>query len=162
MAARFDDFKTSVECLSSELSHQIRERFVDEFIDHSDPLFEETIGQFHEFADGRAYTGYLWDFIKSRVLIDEAELWSRVNRRDWIYAMWDIHTSEHIRVEGYWRFPKESVLVSRPPAGVQNGQAFLPDDLYLFDDSFAWVAATTHDEIDRKRYCLWAGGPFIT
>lgn len=160
MTTSFEDFKASVDCLSPDLSQRVRERFIQEFIDQTDASFAESIHQ-HRFADGMAYTGYLWDFIKGRTLIDESELWSRVERRDWIYAMWDIHSSEHIRIAGYWRFPKDAVLVSRPPARVREGQRYLPEDLYLFDDSFAWVAAVTHDEIERKRFCLWAGEPYL-
>lgn len=165
MAGRFEyfeDLKAAVQCLDVGQSQRIRERFIDEFVDQDAPGFGAYIRRREDFADGPAYTGYLWDFLGGRTLIDEAELWNRVNRRDWIYVMWDIHSADRIRIEDYWRFPKESALICRPPGVVQAGQRFLPGDLFLFDDSIAWVAATTHDKIDRKRFCLWAGAPYAT
>jgi hypothetical protein len=162
VTGRFEDFDARIQRLDAEQSLRIRKRFIDEFIDQDAPGFDESIRRLVAFTDGMAQTGYLWDFIKARTLIDEADLWDRVNRRDWVYVMWDIHSSDRILIEDYWRYPKDSVLISRPPGTVQAGQSFLPEDLYLFDDSFAWVAATTHDEIDGRRFCLWAGAPYLT
>jgi hypothetical protein len=160
--AGFEAFRASVKCLDYEQSTRIRDRFISEFIDQGDPLFDESILQRHDFPDGKAYTGYLWDFIGARALVSEGELWARVTRREWIYAMWDIHSSNRILIKDYWRFPKNSILVGQPPELIREGQAYLPEDLYLFDDSYAWVAATTHDEIDGERFCLWAGAPYVT
>lgn len=161
-SAGFEKFLASIECLDAAQSTRIRDRFVSEFVDQSDRQFDESIRHRREFPDGEAYTGYLWDFIRARAIISEAELWERVTRREWVYAMWDIHSSDRILIKDYWRFPKESVLIGRPPALIRSGQAYLPEDLYLFDDSYAWVAATTHDEMDGKRFCLWAGTPYAT
>jgi hypothetical protein len=162
VTAEFHDFDASVEVVDVVEAGRVRERFLDAFIDEDAPRFDETIRRRVAFSDGMAYTGYLWDFIKGRVLIDEVDLWERVDRRGWVYVMWDVHSSDRILIDDYWRYPKESVLIGRPPAVIEAGQRFLPEDLYLFDDSFAWVAAVTHDEIDGRRFCLWAGGAFLT
>jgi hypothetical protein len=107
-----------------------------------------------DFDDGPAYEGYLWDFLEGKRVVTEPEIWGAVAGAERLYAMSDLHSAERVRLpEG---FPRGTVL--RASAEVlRAGLAYLPEDLYLFDDSFTWAAALTHEDVDGTRFCLWSG-----
>ena len=70
--------------------------------------------------------------------------------------MWDVHSTERVRVPDYFKFPKGTVLRGDPRA-LQRGLKYLPEDLYLFEDACDWAGALTHERVARGRYCVWSG-----
>jgi len=70
--------------------------------------------------------------------------------------MWDIHTKERIFIKDYWKFKKKAVLKMKANL-LFEGEIHLPEDIYIFDDSFNWTIAKTHEDIDGERYCLTMG-----
>lgn len=70
--------------------------------------------------------------------------------------LWDIHTAERIFIEDYWKFGKNNVL-KLEFAELMNNLHYLPDDIYILDENYAWTIALTHEYIDDKRWCLKSG-----
>jgi hypothetical protein len=149
-------FRAQVTELNDAESTQIRHSFVESFINQDHPRFAEGIKSMRRFRDGLAYTHYLWDFLKSPTIIDEDDLWQRILGFDQLLVMWDIHSAELIRIPDYWKFPNATVLSCSSDVAFQ-GRRFLPEDLYLFDDSYRWVGVSTHEIVEDRRYCLWQG-----
>lgn len=147
-------FRSQVDELDGAESGRIRQSFVESFIDQENPDYTERIGTLKPFSDGLAYSGYLWDFLRTPTVVNEDALWRRLLGFERLLIMWDLHSSDRIRIPDYWKFGKTSVLVASS-AIAYEGRAFLPEDLYLFDYSYRWVGILTHEYIDDRRHCLW-------
>jgi hypothetical protein len=104
------------------------------------------------------YTGYLWDLLVDKHSVTEAKLWRSVETTaSIIYVMWDLHSADRVRVPGYFKFPLGTVARATPEQ-VRGGLKYLPEDLYVFDQTMAWAGALTHECIgDEQRYCVWSG-----
>ena len=71
-----------------------------------------------------------------------------------IYVMWDIHSKDYIWIPDYWKYPKNAVL-QMEPSDFENTMDTFPEDVYVFDLSFTWVIALTHEESrPGRRFCL--------
>ncbi len=148
--SKFAEFERAVTCLPLEASDALRAKFLAAFVDMSRPRFPELIECRQHFKDGDFYTGYLWDFLSNFTLVTEEQVWANVATIDAeINAMWDLHSSERILVPGYWNFPRHAVLKGSPTV-IRDGASFLPEDLYLFDETFVWCAALTHEYSDES------------
>ena len=111
------------------------------------------------FSDGLAYEGYLWDFLAEKRVVGEAELWRLVSGIPDVYAMWDLHSAERVRIPNYFQLPRGTVIRS-DPATLCRGLEYLPEDLYIFDESLTWGYALTHEYLDDRRLCVWSGSRF--
>ena len=109
-----------------------------------------------QFPDREAYAGYLWDFLDTKRVVSEDELWAFVMCVPQVYAMTDLHSSELVRVDGDYVLG-EGEIVEAEPVTLRRGLPFLPEDLYMFDATYSWVAALTHEEVDGDRFCLISG-----
>jgi hypothetical protein len=56
----------------------------------------------------------------------------------------------------YCKFPKEAVLRGSG-RDLRRALADLPEDIYLFDDSFDWSFILIHEHDDKRRICIAAG-----
>lgn len=98
---------------------------------------------------------YVWDCLKNPTIKSEKtinNIIDNLHSRS-IYVMWDIHTKERIFIEDYWKFDKRSVLKISADIFLK-GEKYLPEDVYIFDDSMEWSIIKTHEEIDDERFCL--------
>lgn len=140
--------------LDDKKSDILRDKYINAFVDTNSPYFKENIEQKTMFCDGLCYTGYLWDSLIVTVMITEAEADRLLQEKQNVFVMWDIHSCERILIPNYWKFPKSSILF----AGVwlENFKSALPEDVYIFDETFSWSVIYTH-ETDSKdnRYCLY-------
>lgn len=110
-------------------------------------------------AEETGYEGYLWDYFVSPVVVSERAAPAEIERAPSdVYVMWDLHAGDRVASPDYFRFPLGTVLRVRP-SRLLAGQRWLPEDLYVFDDSMAWSVALTHEWIDDARYCLAATAP---
>lgn len=67
--------------------------------------------------------------------------------------MWDIHSCDKILIPNYWKFPKTQVLYTDGWKEIFKND--LPEDIYVFDETFCWSVVYTHEtDEDDKRYCL--------
>jgi hypothetical protein len=72
-----------------------------------------------------------------------------------LIAMWDLHAPSRVATPDYFKLPYGTVLRA-PGELIIDGMAWLPEDLYLFDDSLRWTIALTHEWVDGERYCVRA------
>ena len=74
-----------------------------------------------------------------------------------VFVFWDIHMKERILIENYWNFGKETVLKLYYKELLEN-MNYLPEDIYIFDESLTWTLILTHEYIDdNTRWCLKSG-----
>jgi hypothetical protein len=151
----FDAFRAAVVILTPSEAHAVRARLVEARLDPEWKGEGPDQLELRPFDDGLSYTGYLWDYLADKEVVEEEEVWRRVDRMPTVLAMWDIHSTERVRIPNYFRFPKGTVLRSQPKI-IKEGLGYLPEDLYLFDESCGWVGALTHEWVDGKRYCVWS------
>lgn len=95
-----------------------------------------------------------------------------------VYSMWDIRPRDILSSSGEswltppkprylklyesdtiieWDADELAALTERELGGYDSTNCLeisIPEDLYVFDDSFSWCVIFTHDAIDGERYCL--------
>lgn len=152
---KLEDFKSKVKVLRKEEGNGLREKYIEQFINRSGPFWER-IEDVHKFKDGYCYEGYLWDCMKKPILIKESYVELKADNIDKVYVFWDINTCERIFIKDYWKLDKDAVLKLKF-SDLLEGQEHLPEDIYIFDDSFSWTLILTHEDIDGERYCLKSG-----
>lgn len=131
--------------LSSKDSIRIREKYITTFVDTSKEYFLKYIKNICHFKDGARYTGYLWDCFKFVELKNKEFCQSFLRKKEFFYVFWDLHLVENITIDNYWKYPIDSVLCTNITE-LEKQRNELPEDLYLFDDSFTWTIAYTHED----------------
>ena len=149
-----NEFRAAAAILLGSEANEIRRQYIQSFVDTTTSYYRERIAVTRAFRDGQCYVGYLWDSLKHSRLVDEEEAIKELARMAKpLYALWDIHSNERIYIKDYWKFPKDAVLI----LGVKEliaGMRFLPEDIYVFDDSFDWSIVFTHEYYgDQQRDC---------
>ncbi|MBO5417688.1 MAG: hypothetical protein J6A50_03665 [Clostridia bacterium] len=136
-------------------SKEIRNKFTNIFINKESPYYLNLIEKMEMYCDGLCYDGYLWDCLENFKVISEKDANEMIKEKERIFVMWDIHSCQKIFIPDYWKFPKESVLcIEKWDEAIKKE---LPEDIYLFDESFQWSVIFTHeDDSDGERYCLLA------
>ena len=152
----FQTFKANIEILDKEKENEIREKYIDKFINTAKPRYGEMIEQRHKFRDGYCYLGYLWDYLKNPIVIKREYIEEAAKNLDEVYVFWDIQTCERIFIKDYWKLGKETVLRLKFKTLLENYR-YLPEDIYIFDDTFSWTLILTHEEVDRVPYCVKSG-----
>lgn len=152
----FTLFKKKVEILNEQRSNELRDRYICKFVNVDDKLYQERIQLRHKFIDGYCYLGYLWEYIINSVVIEEEYISKKAVRLNNIYVFWDIHSCEKILIKDYWKFDKDVVLKMNIKT-LLLGDNYLPEDIYIFDESFSWTLIKTHEYISGKRFCLKFG-----
>ena len=140
--------------LDLDKSNSMREKYIKTFVNTDSDFYNKYIKTLKKFSDGLCYIGYLWDCFKQPNIISEKKLNEIMNDKKNIYIMWDIHSSDRIFIPNYWKFPKRSVLfVEFWTDTIKKG---LPEDIYLFDETFSWSAVFTHEtNSNDEPYCLY-------
>lgn len=132
--------------LPSDEGRRLRERYIDTFIDADSDHYRKYISRSQEFSDGLCYTGYLWDCIRSWEAIKfSAAIGFLLARSQPVFAFWDVHSADRIRIKDYWLFGKKDVLKLTASALLEYLD-LLPQDLYIFDASMEWSIVLTHEE----------------
>lgn len=148
-----EEFKQNIEIMSKVESDRLREEFIREFVDVNDEYYKQYIARRTQYIDGECYTGYLWDCLRNKELIREKDINSLSQVLGDVFVMWDIHTCERIFIEDYWKFDKDTILKLKFETLLQ-GEKFLPEDIYIFDETFSWCLVKTHEDIAGGRFCL--------
>jgi hypothetical protein len=125
-----ETFRAHISELDDAESGRVRRAFIETFLNQAHPLFVDSIETLRQFSDGPAYTGYLWDFLRSPTVVDERELWTRIVQVGELFVMGDVHSSELIRVPDYWKFPNGT----RSRADHEQDRQDEPDDERARDD----------------------------
>lgn len=139
--------------LSNLKSDKLRTEYIQNFVDTRKDYFVELIERKTEFNDGLCYTGYLWDCLKNPRVISESEATRILREKENIYIMWDIHSCERIFIPNCWKYPKTSVLSIN--SWSDSLKSSLPEDIYIFDDTFRWSIIFTHETDEKNNnFCL--------
>lgn len=145
-----------MEILISE-SAFLRNIFIQTFVDTACEYYQNSIQSKSRFQDGECYTGYLWDCMLNcqQVSFNHAISLLQDSHSN-LYVFWDIHSSKHIPVTGYWKYPKEAVLLVSTDE-LPEILPTLPEDCYFFDNTLSWAIALTHEESKKgRRICYFA------
>ena len=152
----FSVFKDRIEILDKKLGDTLRAQYCNKFVNVNEETYQEQITSRHKFIDGYCYLGYLWDYIINPIVIREEDITQKAADLSKIYVFWDIHSCERILIKDYWKFDRDAVLKMNI-ATLLQGESYLPEDIYIFDESFTWTFIKTHEYIQGKRFCLKAG-----
>lgn len=154
----FESFKSKVVNLDTKEKENVREKYIEKFINTNSDVYQEQIKTMREFKDGYCYQGYLWDCLINPTVVDENYFVQSCFTDKQVYVFWDIHSCERILIKDYWRFEKDAVLQMSMNILLEN-EMYLPEDIYIVDKDFSWTMVKTHEDIDGKRYCLVCGNP---
>ena len=139
--------------LNQSKSNILRNEYINALVNCDSPYYKKYIEQKRMFVDGMCYVGYLWDCLLNKVVISEYRAKLMLTEKNNIFIMWDIHSCERIFIPDYWKYPKTSVLYAAEWS--DSLMSNLPEDLYLFDETFRWSVIFTHETSDKgRRYCL--------
>ncbi len=140
--------------LDSKKSDDLRCNYIKNFVDTSSKYYKENIEHKTMFSDGLCYTGYLWDCLLNPSAILESKADQLLQEKRRIFIMWDIHSCDRIFIPDYWKFPKTNVLCVDD--WLEIFKEDLPEDIYVFDDTFSWSVIYTHETyVKDNRYCLF-------
>ncbi|MFA9463427.1 MAG: DUF4275 family protein [Velocimicrobium sp.] len=134
----------------------LRNQFIQKFILTEKDYYKKNILSTQTFSDGICYTGYLWDCLNEVEVIDFNYINSMRNSLAKVYVLWDIHSKDRILIEDYWKFEKNDILLLDFCVLLDNLE-YLPEDIYIFNESFNWTFVLTHEYFDNKRWCLKSG-----
>lgn len=140
--------------LDEQKSDELRRKYIQTFVDYTSKFYIENIQRTKKCVDGWCYNGYLWDCMVNPRVVSENEADQAIKDKKDIYIMWDIHSCEKIFIPNYWKYPKSRVLFVNKWS--DTVVADLPEDLYLFDDTFSWSVIYTHEtDLKNYRYCIY-------
>lgn len=140
--------------LDSTKSDDLRSRYIQRFINTTNDYYVNLVAHQTEFSNGLCYIGYLWDCLKNPKVISEVEASRVLQGKQNLYIMWDIHSCERIYIPNYWKYPKTSVLTTNTWSDTFKSE--LPEDIYLFDDTFRWSVIFTHETDEQNNnFCLY-------
>lgn len=149
-------FKRKLQILNDDEGCEVRKEYINKFINTNDKSYQEQIKSKRKFVDGYCYLGYLWDYIKDPIVIEKNYIEALTKNINVVYVFWDIHTCERICIKDYWKFDKTAVLKLELKT-LLAGEKYLPEDIYIFDESLTWTVIKTHEDIDGNCYCLKSG-----
>lgn len=152
----FSVFQDQIEILDKKLGNVLRNKYHDAFVNVNEESYHEQIESRHKFVDGYCYLGYLWDYIINPMVMEEEDITKKAMDMNEVYVFWDIHSCERILIKDYWKFDKDAVLKMNMDT-LLKGECYLPEDIYIFDESFTWTFIKTHEDIQGTRFCLKVG-----
>lgn len=140
--------------LDSAKSDDLRCEYIKTFVNTVSPYYIENIKHKTMFSDGLCYIGYLWDCLINPNIVLEYAADKLLQEKRKLFIMWDIHSCERILIPDYWKFPKSRVLYT--DNWLDAFKSELPEDVYMFDDTFNWSIIYTHEtDVKGNRYCLY-------
>lgn len=137
-------------------SNELRCKYIGSFVDTTSDYFVKNIEKKTKFSDGECYVGYLWDCLQNPQVISASKANEILKEKSNIFIMWDIHSYERVFIPNYWKYPKTRIL-STDKWG-DSLKVELPEDIYLFDETFRWSVVFTHETDEKGRdYCIYIG-----
>lgn len=150
-------FKEKIEYLHGKRKYNIREKYIDSFVNINCEHYIKFIKNTAQYIDGICYKGYLWDCIFNLNIITWDDIIAYKEKLLKVMILWDIHPKERILIKNYWKFGKDSVLEINYEDIIDNINYF-PEDVYIFDNSFKWSLILTHEYDDKgNRICARTG-----
>jgi hypothetical protein len=147
---------TYLSILNPAESASLRADYIAKFIDTSSQYYIERIAKKHQFPDGSHAIGYLWESILKSTLITYERFCEHVVCYNEVLSLADDHSRSQVIGGTLWPFPPYSVIKTPPNLLLQLLPA-LPEDLYVFDRTFAWTLILTHEHNAQQRICVAVG-----
>lgn len=147
--SHIDFLKERSVLLTDKESNIIREKFISIFVDTTTDYFKEYISNnTAEYKQGKFYFGYLWDTLREYKRVKRNEDLNFLDnlRENKVYVMSDLHSKERLGNAEFLLpfFPINLIIVAKLN-DVLPSLAALPQDVYIFDDSFSWYLILTHE-----------------
>lgn len=140
--------------LEKSQAELLRKKYIEKYVDVTGKAYNEKILKLYEMSDGLCYIGYLWDCFKSYILVDEIDCLNILAKKKNFMIFWDINSSDYIRIENYWNYPKDAVLQIDSKEFIEKISTF-PEDVYIFDETLSWTVVLTHEVTEEgKRSCI--------
>ncbi len=145
--------------LNQEHADNLRHEFIEEFTDKTLPFYQKTL-RMRQFYDGMCYMGYIWEVLKKpyAIVTRETALALLCDKAD-VYVLWDIRTMKNVAHAFHYKVPKDRVIQTDGQSLAEQLQSdfaprsdhvsFLPEDIYVFDDSLSWFIVFTHEPDER-------------
>ena len=143
-----------MEILNQQKAEEFRRKYISLFVNTESEHYNQYIAKLRMFKDGLRYTGYLWDCFINPTLVSAAYCDNYLKRKGEIYIFWDIHSCERIPIPDYWKYPIDCLMCMTYDE-YQEHKHVLPEDVYIFDETFSWTIAYTHEDIEGEQYCLF-------
>ncbi len=144
--------------LGQEYANKLRSDFIDKFTDKALPFYKKTL-RLHNYYDGMCYNGYIWEVMKPTCIVNRNTALTLLEQKNSVYVMWDIRTMKNVGQRFHYKVPKDMVIkiegnilaeqLRKDFSPLSKEVSFLPEDIYIFDDSFEWYIVFTH-EIDPR------------
>lgn len=144
------------EILTAADSALWRDAYLKAFVDTSCDYYRQYIAQPREFSDGVHYEGYLWDCLRGAQRITVQRFHAEVPRHREVFVIADDHSRDRVIGLPLWPYPSYSVARFQANTLLQS-LGSLPQDIYVFDASVSWTVVLTHEQDDKRRYCLAVG-----
>lgn len=94
----FESFKSKVVNLDIKEKENVREKYIEKFINTNSDVYQEQIKTMREYKDGYCYQGYLWDCLINPKVVDENYFVQSCFTDKQVYVFWDIHSCERILI----------------------------------------------------------------
>ena len=151
---------TDCEIVPHKKANVLRKAFVDKFADKNLPQYETVMGFGEAYGAVVHNYGCLWEVIRPFTPISRDIAYKIIQNHSEVYVMWDRPSENLPRALQKSRMLKleSSVLAERLKERTFNSRsefAFLPDDLYVFDEAMSFFVILTHVSMPHfKNICL--------
>lgn len=141
--------------LQKDESSLVRELYIYAFIDSESEWYINHIKTMQCCVDGLCYDGYLWECLKKGYkFISVQHAIDILQSKKYIYLLYDLHSCEKILQPNYWKYAKAAVLFGSTEEFLSE-MPHLPEDIYVFDDTFTWSVIFTHEITEKgRRICM--------
>jgi hypothetical protein len=143
----------------------LRDQFIKNFINTEHEHYKKYIATLKEYSDGMCYDGYLWDALNEPYDITvrtQEKAIEYLMEKDTVFVMWDIYSNKKVRLNDKIRLnnPKDTIISVKAQKlcetieyewniGWNLENRYLPEDIYIFDDTMKWCVIFTHEGDDN-------------
>ena len=138
---------------------EIRANFINNFVDTTTDHYKKYIATLKKYPDGMCYDGYLWDSLKADYEIIEKTMEQAIDyliAKGDVFVMWDNYSNHRVFDNAIlsYNYPKKTIIQMNSAElckyiknewGDYFNKKYLPDDIYIFDNSFNWYVIFTHE-----------------
>lgn len=145
---------------------ELRNKFIKNFIDTEHEYYKKNIAKLKEYLNGFCFNGYLWDVLNepydSAIMTQENAL-EYLKQKDMVLVMWDIDHNHGIICLNN---PKDTIISVKAEElcdlieyewnadhiseDTYLANRYLPEDIYIFDDTMKWCVIFTHEGDDKS------------
>ena len=146
MSHELEAFAAAVRVLSPKEGRAIRARFHEAFLDTASEHYRNGLAVFIAKPPGKGnQRGLLWKALRAYRRVTWDQIRTVMSRSREVFVLWDIENpNPYLPPDHLAPFERDTVIACRP-AYLEAAVHLLPDDLYVFDNSFTWAGVLTHE-----------------